>query len=262
MYSHEILAESGDFIPGNLRNWFVLPYMDEPDKDHEFAVYFTTRWADQLKITLHNFLSVVLSTAPAPKILLLERWFRSEAQQEIRTQLKLSAKKIDSLVIQLEKNEIRLASLRETMKELITHLHKATIGATSGSNKGAVGLFETDDEAESKRKVAKELAVTVTKLSSECVKKSRMLDSLPREIRLKEILGKDASTLFFKHYAVIDDDIDKESSAYLNQPIHYYANTADSDAIDSTLNLNDTDLEEVEGMLIKNLQQWLKVLSV
>jgi hypothetical protein len=35
------LADAGDLIPGNLRNWFVLPYMEEPEKDPEFAMYFS-----------------------------------------------------------------------------------------------------------------------------------------------------------------------------------------------------------------------------
>ena len=98
MYSHEILAESADYIPGNLRAWFALPYLDEPEKDVEFTVYFTQKWADMLKITLHNFLSIVLSTAPPPKLIILERWFRSDAQQETRIQLKRSSQQIECLV--------------------------------------------------------------------------------------------------------------------------------------------------------------------
>jgi WD repeat-containing protein 91 len=81
MYSHEILAESGRSIPGNLRGWFVLPYMDAPQEDPEFAIYFKQTWTDSVKVTMNNFLSIVLRTAPPPKLLLLERWFRSEAQQ-------------------------------------------------------------------------------------------------------------------------------------------------------------------------------------
>jgi hypothetical protein len=36
-FSHEFLAESGSTIEGNLRAWFVLPYIEEPEKDPEFA---------------------------------------------------------------------------------------------------------------------------------------------------------------------------------------------------------------------------------
>ena len=73
-----------------------------------------------MRVTLANFISTVLRTAPPPKLLLLERWFRSEAQQEIRSQLKLSMQKMDILVNRLEKNEDRLAKLRDVVKELVS----------------------------------------------------------------------------------------------------------------------------------------------
>ena len=53
---------------------------------------------ESLKITTHNFLSLVLHTAPLPKLLLLDRWFRYEAQQELRSQLELSANKINTFI--------------------------------------------------------------------------------------------------------------------------------------------------------------------
>lgn len=68
-YSHEIITESGD-NPNGLRNWYVLPYMEDPEKDPDFSVYFTTRWADILRVTLSNFLSSILLNAPPPKVYL------------------------------------------------------------------------------------------------------------------------------------------------------------------------------------------------
>jgi hypothetical protein len=69
-YSHEIITESGENSTG-LRSWYVLPYMEEPEKDPEFSVYFTTRWSDMLRVTLNNFLSTILLNAPPPKVLQL-----------------------------------------------------------------------------------------------------------------------------------------------------------------------------------------------
>lgn len=66
-YSHEIISESGDSATG-LRSWYVLPYMEEPEKDPEFSVYFTTKWSDMLRVTLNNFLSTILLNAPPPKV--------------------------------------------------------------------------------------------------------------------------------------------------------------------------------------------------
>lgn len=147
-YSHEILAESGDFIAGNLRSWFILPYLDEPDKDPEFAVYFTSRWAEALKSTMGNFLSLVLQSAPPPKILLLEKWFHADAQQEVRQQLALASKKVECLLTRLEKNEDRLAQLRTAVRDLSLYVQKISVATGSKPN---VGLFECDEDADSKR---------------------------------------------------------------------------------------------------------------
>lgn len=69
-YSHEIISESGESVTG-LRSWYVLPYMEEPEKDPEFSVYFTSKWSDMLRVTLNNFLSTILLNAPLPKVILL-----------------------------------------------------------------------------------------------------------------------------------------------------------------------------------------------
>lgn len=220
-YSHEILAEAGNFIPGNLRNWFVLPYMDEPEKDAEFSAYFAQRWADLLKNTLHNFLSVVLSSAPPPKLLLLEKWFRSEAQQEIRSQLKQAAKKIDALIGRIEQQEDRMQSLRETVKILATLLYQAITtqgtgvgggnnnsssnssssragNVTSGSNSGSGGNGnDGEGEADLKRSKAKNFGLEVARIATNCLKKSAALQALPREERLLALLGTACSAVVF-----------------------------------------------------------------
>ncbi len=240
MYSHEILAESGNSIPGNLRGWFVLPYMDEPDKDPEFSVFFSQRWADLLRITLHNFLSVVLSTAPPPKLLLLERWFRSEAQQEIRSQLKLSSKKIDSLLSRLEKNEERLQAMREAVRELVSHVHKMSVGGATSGRAASVGLFETDEEAEGKRAKAKELGQATLRIAAECAKRSSVTDSLPRDVRLREILGRESSAIFFKQFDMELPPGDQETH-------HAHHSGAD--------------IEDLEASLLSQLHEWVKVLT-
>jgi len=150
-YSYEILSESSETF-GNLRGWYALPYIEDPEKDKEFAIYFTTKWIDSLKLTCHNFLSLVLHTAPLPKLLLLDRWFRSEAQQELRSQLDLSAHKINTLISKLEQNEERLCSLHDVINTLVTHVQKATISSSSSTQRTSnIGLFETDEEAEKKK---------------------------------------------------------------------------------------------------------------
>lgn len=67
-YSHEIISDSGDSASSGLRSWYVLPYMEEPEKDPEFNVYFTSKWSDMLRVALNNFLSTILLNAPLPKV--------------------------------------------------------------------------------------------------------------------------------------------------------------------------------------------------
>ncbi len=152
-FSHEILAESGEFVCGNLRSWFVVPYMDEPEKDPEFSVYFSSRWIETLRTTTGNFLSVVLQAAPLPKLLLLERWFHAESQQEIRAQLSLSSKKVDNLLSRLEKSEERLSSLRSAVRDMVLYVQKVSVSNSNSTNSKShsAGLFESDEEADVKR---------------------------------------------------------------------------------------------------------------
>jgi hypothetical protein len=121
-YSHEIISDSGESVTG-LRSWYVLPYMEEPEKDPEFSVYFTTRWSDMLRVTLNNFLSTILLNAPPPKLMLLEKWFRSEAQQEVRVQLRQASDNVDHLLTRLKSYEDRLAILRGVVKDLAIFVH-------------------------------------------------------------------------------------------------------------------------------------------
>lgn len=264
-YSHEILAEAGTFIPGNLRGWFVLPYMDEPDKDGEFSAYFAQRWSDLLKVTLHNFLSVVLSSAPPPKLLLLEKWFRSEAQQEIRSQLKQSAKKIDSLIVRIEQQEERLQSLRETVKILATLLYQAVTNANGamGSSQSRINnnnSAENEAEVEAKRNKAKSFGLEVARIATDCLKKSTTLQGLPREERLVALLGNVCSTVVFN-----------ASSSGAGWP-SYYDNAVQEDGRGDSLavtsgravekgSLVDIDLETLEGELVRTVQDWSSILS-
>lgn len=239
MFSHEILAEAGNFIPGNLRNWFVLPYMEEPEKDPEFSVYFSPRWSELLKITLHNFLSVVLSSAPPPKLLLLEKWFRSEAQQEMRSQLKLSSKKIDCLVKRIEKYEDRLQDMRDVIRLLVNQLHKTNVSSIQPKSSSNGGLFESDEALEGRREKTKELGQALVKLAVDYKSKSQTISSMPREQRLREILGDE--------YNALQRDSDNHNQQHILQ--------------NQLLARPQHELEELETELIRKVHDWIGLLS-
>jgi hypothetical protein len=228
MYSHEILTESGI---RSLRGWYILPYVDHPADDGDFSIYFTQKWIDDLRLSLGNFLSTVLASSPPPKLLLLERWYRAEAQQEIRQQLKHSFEKVTLLVDRLEKNEERIAYLHEVIKELSSHLTKAMTG---GLSRQKVGLFETDETAEGKRIQVKEIGQIVCKLSQECSSKSSQVISLKGDEKLREILGHKVSNDYF---GVLVDP------------------TAQTPTVTST------SIEDVEAEMIEKMKQWMKILA-
>ena len=108
----------------NLRKWYVLPYVSEPDKDAEFAAYFTQRWADVLRISLQNLLSVVMKTAPTPKLILLDRWYSSEAQELLRTQVRESISRIEGLEAQTALQQDRLRLLQTAVRNLVLYVYR------------------------------------------------------------------------------------------------------------------------------------------
>eukprot|EP01040_Poterioochromonas_malhamensis_P000496 gene496-529_t len=216
-YSYEILSESSPLTSGNLRHWYTLPYVEEPEKDPEFSVYFSTRWMELLRITLHNFLTIVFASSSPPKLLLLEKWFRTEKQLELRSQLKLLNEKVDLIMNRFEKYEDRLQNLREVIRILVNYiqnnLHMQQYSSTKGGavGAGALGgntLFENDREEEvttvsstnSAKSVnkrgslggstqaqavesgkVKEVEQSVSRISAECARKTAILGNLPKE---------------------------------------------------------------------------------
>ena len=165
-----------------LRGWFVLPYIEEPEKDPEFSIYFSSRWSELLKITLHNFLSTVISSAPPPKLLLLEKWFRSESQQELLFQLRIAAAKTDYLVERIDRYEDRLQYLREVIRGLVNCLLKAYQLPRHGSS--SIFLNSTESKV-------LEVATTVSRITAECARKTAILGNLSKVERIKEALGEE-----------------------------------------------------------------------
>ena len=101
---------------------YVIPYLDEPEKDPEFAVYFTTKWSDSLRNALNNFLSVVLANAPPPKLMLLDRWYQSESQQLIRKQLKSLMQENEKLRQTIEGRDRRIEKLHKSLLDLSKYI--------------------------------------------------------------------------------------------------------------------------------------------
>ena len=238
MFSHEILTESAE---GNqLRNWYILPYLELPQEDPDFSAYFTNRWTDSLRNTLVNFLSLVLSCSPPPKLLILERWFRSEEQLRTRTQLNESFTKLDILIKRLEKNEERLVALREVVRDLLVNVVKSSLSGPGTARGSAVALFEDNDKAEATRQQVKDLGHSVSKLAVECCNRSRAAQNTSSsDDKLRDILGPFANAYF------------NTGSSETNNSNNPLANADDQQS----------SVEVLEATLVQQVNSWLEKLT-
>lgn len=72
------------------KEWFALPYLPSPQELPAFSVYFTRQWQDTLWLSLHNFLTLVFSALPPPRLADYQRVAgRTRAMREEIKQLKL-----------------------------------------------------------------------------------------------------------------------------------------------------------------------------
>lgn len=128
-YSHEVLAaEVGSSSSAHnnekdsFRAWYVLPYMDQPSRDPSFAPFFASPFGEILRNGIQNYLSMVLRTCAPPKLLLVERWFRSEKQQQMRLELQAALKREDAFVSDVATLDADVVRLKETIRHLLAYV--------------------------------------------------------------------------------------------------------------------------------------------
>jgi hypothetical protein len=50
------------------KEWFALPFLPNPENNPTFVNYFSRQWQDTLLLSLHNFLAIIFSSLPPPKL--------------------------------------------------------------------------------------------------------------------------------------------------------------------------------------------------
>ncbi|KAL0820192.1 hypothetical protein ABMA28_006117 [Loxostege sticticalis] len=50
------------------RDWFMLPYIQKPEENTSFSLYFTRAWQDSVLVSLHNLLATVFQCMPQPTL--------------------------------------------------------------------------------------------------------------------------------------------------------------------------------------------------
>ena len=118
-----------------------MPHVPRPDRDPLFAPYFKREWHDALVLSLRNFLATVFASAPPPKLLLLQTWHSSQAQQKLREELQSARSEREALEDDLQRTRATRDKLASTLRDLLVahhHGHRASPAKPRG------GLF--DDE--------------------------------------------------------------------------------------------------------------------
>lgn len=179
-FSRDIL--SGGFESNNdLRKWYVLPYLDNPDHDKEFMMYFTPKWLDNLKTALFNYITLVLRSAPPPRLLLIDRWFRSESQLELRKSIENSACRLDACSNIIDTFQERVCGLHEVIAGLVKHI----VGITPSKGGSQIRcLFNSSEQDD------------VLECLAECSEQTTALSAMNKETRFHGIIAKKYSHLF------------------------------------------------------------------
>lgn len=50
------------------KDWFMLPYMKNPEENPIFKLHFMKQWQDTLLVSLHNFLATIFQCMPQPTL--------------------------------------------------------------------------------------------------------------------------------------------------------------------------------------------------
>ncbi|XP_057658359.1 WD repeat-containing protein 91 [Diorhabda carinulata] len=54
------------------KDWFVLPYIKNPEENPTFSLHFTKQWQDTLWVSVHNFLATIIQFMPIPTLMHFE----------------------------------------------------------------------------------------------------------------------------------------------------------------------------------------------
>lgn len=135
IYGEEMLKErtvnQDDWKP-----WCSIPFIQHPEKDEYFAIYFTNEWKNNLRSSLTNFLRTIFHNLPMPRLLAFKI---SNAQTNIlNTQLKAKQAELEEAQASLksiQENYIKASSaisqLNDIIQSRIIAIHKLNIPLTT-----------------------------------------------------------------------------------------------------------------------------------
>ena len=127
------------------RAWYALPFIENPHKDATFAVYFTPKWQESLKVSLYNFLSSVIHATPIPRFIFQERWGHADEQQKqkqllshVTNALELEECKVLEVEEELEKMKTIAKRFARVAAKDIKENSRKLVGAAGTTKKGLI----------------------------------------------------------------------------------------------------------------------------
>jgi len=196
------------------QGWYSLPFVKDPQRHPMFQVYFSTGWAEALRCSVRNFLSVVFRSCPPPMLLQMYKWYRANSKgkireecNQLRTEMKKSKEDLESCRLKLSLMRSCVSSLTSTLHHLTTSMAMVTPSKTSDAvssrnstkalgtkRRSQMSLFGEEDSSNSKslfeeeptsfeelRSMSRrEKGSTVVRLAKECAQQ----DTFPLQLSL------------------------------------------------------------------------------
>lgn len=66
---HASVAQRGADVADSWARWFILPYIEHPEADPYFQVFFSKEWLEAFVASFRNFLGLVFRNLPLPTLL-------------------------------------------------------------------------------------------------------------------------------------------------------------------------------------------------
>ncbi|KAE8875611.1 hypothetical protein PF005_g16501 [Phytophthora fragariae] len=96
--------------------WFILPYIEHPESDAYFQVFFSHSWLEAFVTTLRNFLSLVFRNLPLPKLLAFQLARLEEPTLKLR--LKVSQSEATRLRLYNSEATTKIKKLEDAGRQL------------------------------------------------------------------------------------------------------------------------------------------------
>jgi WD repeat-containing protein 91 len=129
------------------KGWFALPFLPHPERSPQFHKYFDQSWSNTLKISLQNFLNLILQNTPLPKLMAfnigrVQRYEQECIIESQKAEIRLLKKQL------LEKSEGRNQEVKQSIPSVVVKEEEEEEEEENGKravNSPVRGINQIDD---------------------------------------------------------------------------------------------------------------------